>query len=260
MRYYIFGCTDAGSGREFNKETVLIGGRVFNEGSGELACEAPFSAAFSRGEGSAEELKKIAAGGEGSAAAVIRVDEDGTGTVSNSGAALYRYVNGRAELIRGDFAIDGELGAEPDDMLIVSDGYFADYVSIKDIERAMGLDLPISEKLNALSRVAAINGCREDLTVLGVKPFLDDEELEALTAYSIMEQRVNVSDMLKESDPLSDILDIDVQEIIGKKKKPEPVKKAVPEKIDSMELEFHDLFMQAQASLSKLENLFKDKK
>ncbi|MBR1739964.1 MAG: serine/threonine-protein phosphatase [Ruminococcus sp.] len=151
-----------------------------------------------------------------------------------------------------------EFGEEPDDMIIIVSDGVSDYVSLNEFEIGLGMDLPISDKLIAIAKLALINGSTDNVSILGVKPYIDDEELRALTDSGKFEETVNINDMLTENDPLSDILSIDLDEIIGKKApEPEPEHHEIVSPED-IELEAHDLFMQAQASLSRLSQLFND--
>ena len=156
-----------------------------------------------------------------------------------------------------------EFGAEPDDMIVITSDGVSDYVSDNEFEVGLSMDLPISEKLVALAKLAIMNGSTDNVSIIGIKPFVDFEELAALTSHSTVGQTVNVMEMLgdksepKEKDELSDILSIDLGDIIGKsapEQKP-PERHEIVSRED-IELEAHDLFMQAQASLSRLSGLF----
>ncbi|EGC01455.1 PP2C family protein-serine/threonine phosphatase [Ruminococcus albus] len=163
-----------------------------------------------------------------------------------------------------------DFGAEPDDMVIITSDGISDYVSDNEFEVGLSMDLPISEKLAALAKLALLNGSNDNLSIIGIKPFLDFEELAALTSHDAVSETVNVMEMLEEQsaprtaeekDELSDILTIDLGDIIGKSKpepKPEPHHEIVSR--EDIELETHDLFMQAQASLSRLSGMIPKKK
>lgn len=186
-----------------------------------------------------------------------------------------------------------DFGFEPDDMIIICSDGVSDFVTNEEFEIGLNMDLSISEKLMAIAQLAQLNGSADNITIVGVKPYLDDDELAALTDKSHLAETVNVAAIVKGEDPkekdeLSDILDIDVEEIIGKKRPknavppapppkkkytpkapekpaappppppPPPKKKAEIKSEEDIKLEAHDLFMQAQASLSKLERLFED--
>lgn len=226
----------------------------------------------------------------------LAMDENGRGLCVNIGdSRMYRYVNGTIRQISidqsyGQFLyehgrIDGmeelepeyrnaiisslgsttndpeivqtpiinEFGAEPDDMiLIVSDG-ISDFVTEDEFEIGLSMDLPISEKLVAIAKLALMNGSTDNISIVGVKPYIDDEELAALTFKETVGETVNITEVLAETESLGDILSINVEEIIGSEKAPErhdPVKK------EELDLEAHDLFMQAQASLNRLSQLF----
>ncbi|MBQ8107450.1 MAG: serine/threonine-protein phosphatase [Ruminococcus sp.] len=148
-----------------------------------------------------------------------------------------------------------EFGAEPDDMIIITSDGVSDFVSTGEFEIGLAMDLPISEKLTALARLAVMNGSTDNITILGIKPYLDDEELAALTQHEAVAETVNVKQVLYNIDPLDEILTIDVNEIIGKKDK-KPARQLEITSQEDIKLETRDLFMQAQASLSKLENMF----
>jgi hypothetical protein len=117
-----------------------------------------------------------------------------------------------------------EFGAEPDDMIIITTDGLSDYVSENEFEIGLAMDLPISEKLVALAKLAVLNGSTDNVSIIGIKPFLDFEELAALTRHDAVGTTVNVMEMLEEQegeeekDELSDILTIDLEAIIGKSK------------------------------------------
>ncbi|WP_170844330.1 protein phosphatase 2C domain-containing protein [Ruminococcus albus] len=117
-----------------------------------------------------------------------------------------------------------EFGTEPDDMIIITTDGLSDFVSENEFEIGLAMDLPISEKLVALAKLAVLNGSTDNVSIIGVKPFLDFEELSALTRHDAVGTTVNVIEMLEdhedeeEKDELSDILTIDLEAIIGKSK------------------------------------------
>ena len=117
-----------------------------------------------------------------------------------------------------------EFGTEPDDMIIITTDGLSDFVSENEFEIGLAMDLPISEKLVALAKLAVLNGSADNVSIIGVKPFLDFEELSALTRHDAVGTTVNVIEMLgdhedeEEKDELSDILTIDLEAIIGKSK------------------------------------------
>ena len=121
-----------------------------------------------------------------------------------------------------------EFGAEPDDMIIITSDGISDFVSESEFEVGLSMDLPISEKLVALAKLAILNGGTDNVSIIGIKPFIDFEELAALTRHDAVGKTVNVMEMLgdqaeEEKDELSDILTIDLEAIIGKSKpKPQP--------------------------------------
>lgn len=164
-----------------------------------------------------------------------------------------------------------DFGFEPDDMIIICSDGVSDFVTNEEFEIGLSMDLSISEKLMAIAQLSQLNGSADNITIVGVKPYLDDDELAALTDRSHLAETVNVAAIVsgedpKEKDELSEILDIDVEEIIGKKEaklrpskfNPKPKPKKTIKSEEDIKLEAHDLFMQAQASLSKLERLFDD--
>ncbi|EXM41054.1 hypothetical protein RASY3_03280 [Ruminococcus albus SY3] len=117
-----------------------------------------------------------------------------------------------------------EFGAEPDDMIIITTDGLSDFVSENEFEIGLAMDLPISEKLVALAKLAVLNGGTDNVSIIGIKPFIDFEELAALTRHDAVGTTVNVMEMLgdhegeEEKDELSDILTIDLEAIIGKSK------------------------------------------
>ena len=306
MRYYVYGYTDPGSGREKNEDAVLVNKEVINEGFREAVCDAGFITAVCDGVGgerageqasqmclqllsaldytSASDLKnilmdiheKIKKKSSGDPAATdmqttlcaLALDEKGRGLCVNVGdSRLYRYVNGTIRQISDDQSygqfmynmgeIDSadeltpedrnaivsamgsphsdpkivqtplvsEFGQEPDDMIIITSDGVSDYVTDNEFEVGLAMDLPISEKLVALAKLAILNGSQDNVSIIGIKPFIDFDELAALTRHDAVEQTVNVMEMLggkdeEEKDELSDILTIDLEAIIGKKAPP----------------------------------------
>ncbi|MCR5540252.1 MAG: protein phosphatase 2C domain-containing protein [Ruminococcus sp.] len=305
MRYYIYGYTDTGSGRNTNEDAVLVNKEVINDGFREAVLDAPFITAVCDGIGE-ENAGGIAAGlclkelssviynsktdlkqslmaihgkikkrstlDKASAnmqttLCALAVDEEGKGLCVNVGdSRLYRYVNGTIRQLTADQSygqymfnkgeIDNaedlapeerdavisamgspqtdpqidqtplvnEFGAEPDDMIIITTDGLSDYVSENEFEIGLAMDLPISEKLVALAKLAVLNGSTDNVSIIGIKPFLDFEELAALTRHDAVGTTVNVMEMLEEQegeeekDELSDILTIDLEAIIGKSK------------------------------------------
>ncbi len=234
----------------------------------------------------------------------LAVDEEGRGLCVNVGSSrLYRFVNGTITQISAErdtgkqtsaqgqedaaddagqvclgvigsdgdapqidlIPLENDFGAEPDDMVIITSDGISDYVSGSEFEVGLSMDLPISEKLAALAKLALLNGSTDNLSIIGIKPFIDFEELSALTRHDAVGETVNVIEMLEEQsashaeeekDELSDILTIDLGDIIGKSKPaPEPEQHHDIVSREDIELETHDLFMQAQASLSRLSSL-----
>ena len=82
-------------------------------------------------------------------------------------------------------------GKEPDDMILIASDGFTDYVTPEEIEIGMELDIPISKKLSALFHLAVRNGSTDNISVIGIKPYMDDEELKILT------QRKTVAGIVK---------------------------------------------------------------
>ncbi|SFC05111.1 protein phosphatase 2C domain-containing protein [Ruminococcus albus] len=117
-----------------------------------------------------------------------------------------------------------EFGTEPDDMIIITTDGLSDFVSENEFEIGLAMDLPISEKLVAMAKLAVLNGSTDNISIIGIKPFIDFEELSALTRHDAVGTTVNVMEMLEEhegeeeKDELSDILTIDLEAIIGKSK------------------------------------------
>lgn len=130
-------------------------------------------------------------------------------------------------------------GKEPDDMiLIVSDG-ISDFVSEQQLEIGMGLDLPIGQKLEAIAQLAADNGSQDNISIIGIKPYITKQELEAITSDKKGET-VNIQKLIAETDELGDILTFDLDEILSKpleelidhqpQPMPKPKPKAEPKK------------------------------
>ncbi|MBQ9868496.1 MAG: protein phosphatase 2C domain-containing protein [Ruminococcus sp.] len=106
-------------------------------------------------------------------------------------------------------------GKEPDDMiLIVSDG-ISDFVSEQQLEIGMGLDLPIGQKLEAIAQLAVDNGSQDNISIIGIKPYITKQELEAITSDKKGET-VNIQKLIAETDELGDILTFDLDEILSK--------------------------------------------
>ncbi|MBR1563231.1 MAG: serine/threonine-protein phosphatase [Ruminococcus sp.] len=82
-------------------------------------------------------------------------------------------------------------GKEPDDMILITSDGFSDCVSPEEIEIGMELDIPIAKKLSALFHLALKNGSTDNLSVIGIKPYIDEEELKILT------QRDTVAGLVK---------------------------------------------------------------
>lgn len=117
-------------------------------------------------------------------------------------------------------------GKEPDDMiLIVSDGV-SDYVSEQQLEIGMGLDLPIGQKLEAIAQLAVDNGSVDNISIVGIKPYITKQELEAITTEQKGET-VNIQKLIAETDELGDILTFDINEILSK---PYPIQEQQAEK------------------------------
>ena len=118
-----------------------------------------------------------------------------------------------------------KFGKEPDDtILIVSDG-ISDYVTEQQLEIGMGLDLPLSQKLEAIAQLALDNGSADNLSIVGIKPYITKQELEMITAERVA-KTVNIQDLIKETDKLGDILTLDLNEIISQpyvKIEPDPL-------------------------------------
>ncbi len=130
-------------------------------------------------------------------------------------------------------------GKEPDDMiLIVSDG-ISDFVSEQQLEIGMGLDLPIGQKLEAIAQLAVDNGSTDNISIVGIKPYITKQELDALTSEQKGET-VNIQKLIAETDELGDILTFDLNEILSKpleelidhqpQPMPKPKSKAEPKK------------------------------
>lgn len=149
-----------------------------------------------------------------------------------------------------------EFGEEPDDMIIIVSDGISDFVSESEFEIGLAMDLPVSEKIVALAKLALMNGSTDNVSIVGIKPYIDEDELEALTVKETVEGTVNIAQVLAETDSLGDILTINVEEIVGGTKKEEPERRKTKVGKEEIDLETHDLFMQAQASLNMLSHMF----
>ena len=145
-----------------------------------------------------------------------------------------------------------EFGVEPDDMIIIISDGISDYVTEAEFEVGLALDLPVIDKLEALAKLALINGSSDNVSIIGIKPYVDDEELEALTVAESFEKTVNIEEILAETDDLGDILSIDIDEIIHSQTRSDEMK------AEEIALETHDLNMQAMQSLNRLASIFGD--
>ena len=94
-----------------------------------------------------------------------------------------------------------DFGKEPDDMIIIVSDGVSDYVSEEEMVVGLGLDLSVSEKLGAIMELALTNGGTDNVSVVGIKPYLDDHELKTLTAKKAVEKTVSVQDMLESKKP-----------------------------------------------------------
>lgn len=111
-----------------------------------------------------------------------------------------------------------KFGIEPDDTIIIMSDGISDYLTEDEIEVTMGLDLPIGEKMDAMAQLALDNGSTDNVSIAAVKPYIDEEELAAINSKTAVETMVNVEEALaKGEDYLSDILDINVNEIVSHK-------------------------------------------
>lgn len=81
-----------------------------------------------------------------------------------------------------------DFGKEPDDMIIIVSDGVSDYVSEEEMVVGLGLDLSVSEKLGAIMELALTNGGTDNVSVVGIKPYLDDHELKTLTAKKAVEK------------------------------------------------------------------------
>lgn len=113
-----------------------------------------------------------------------------------------------------------KFGTEPDDMIIIMSDGISDYVSEQQLEIGMGLDLPIGQKLEAIAQLALDNGSVDNLSIIGIKPYITRQELEAITSEDTS-KTVNIQDLIKETDKLGDILTLDINEIISGKYEPQ---------------------------------------
>ena len=73
-----------------------------------------------------------------------------------------------------------KFGTEPDDMIIIMSDGISDYVSEQQLEIGMGLDLPIGQKLEAIAQLALDNGSVDNLSIIGIKPYITKQELEKI--------------------------------------------------------------------------------
>ncbi len=128
-------------------------------------------------------------------------------------------------------------GKEPDDtILIVSDG-ISDYVTEQQLEIGMGLDLPLSQRLEAIAQLALDNGSVDNLSILGIKPYITKRELENITSENV-EKTVNIRDLIRETDELGEILTLDINEIISQpyvRMEPDPLPDKPNKKVQEAE-------------------------
>lgn len=141
--------------------------------------------------------------------------------VSSVGSTLNDPVIDMTPIVSG-------FGKEPDDMLIIASDGFSDTVTPEEIEIGMELDIPISKKLSALFHLALRNGSTDNISVIGIKPYMDEEELRILT------QKKNVAGIVKLNN--ADKAQQAVEEASEKKlEKTAEIADAIEKKVSSIE-------------------------
>ncbi len=73
-----------------------------------------------------------------------------------------------------------EFGEEDDDTVFICSDGISDFVSLDEIEIAMSLDLPFKDKIESLCELALKNGSTDNISLIGIKPYRQPEDLEAL--------------------------------------------------------------------------------
>lgn len=139
-------------------------------------------------------------------------------------------------------------GEEPDDMVIIMSDGISDYVSEKELEVGLSLDMPIAEKLEAIAQLAIMNGSSDNVSIIGIKPYLDEEELNTLTKHENVEETIDINQILANKNNMNDILSINMNEYV---KLPEEKSKSI-----DFQSVTNELLDQANASLEQLEKMF----
>lgn len=146
-----------------------------------------------------------------------------------------------------------DFGKEPDDMIIIVSDGVSDYVSEEEMVVGLGLDLSLSEKLGAIMELALTNGGTDNVSIVGIKPYLDDEELKTLTMKKAVEKTVSVQDMLDKKNDVQETAENATQAEADK-----PSEKA-EDKPSQQALEFEktvdDLMRQVNESLDFLRHI-----
>lgn len=145
-------------------------------------------------------------------------------------------------------AMVSRLGSTDDDaILIMSDGV-SDYVSESELEVGMSLDIPLEEKIEAIAKLALMNGSADNVSIIAVvaSSVSEESEVRAITKAETLAAKAELEEDLE---ALNDILSIDLSKIVNQPKpKPESSEKK-PEITP-------DILMQmAKESLDKLSKL-----
>ena len=72
-------------------------------------------------------------------------------------------------------------GEEDDDTVIICSDGVSDFVSIDEIEIAMSLDIPFSQKIQSICELALKNGSTDNVSAIGIKPYETDQQLSILS-------------------------------------------------------------------------------
>ena len=104
-------------------------------------------------------------------------------------------------------------GKEDDDTVFLCSDGFSDFVSTDEIEIAMSLDLPFKDKIEALCELALKNGSMDNISIIGIKPYRSEEELEKITAPVVEEPFV--PEIATEEKDLADKSIADLEQLIN---------------------------------------------
>lgn len=106
-----------------------------------------------------------------------------------------------------------EFGGESDDTVFICSDGISDYVSLDEIEIAMSLDLPFKDKVEALCELSLKNGSTDNISLIGIKPYHNEQDLEKLLnitapeeiTIAVEEQQLAIDSIAELEQMISDI-------------------------------------------------------